>query len=132
MPTTPTTPTAPTGSSIIPIGAIFQDATGNINKIDTATQYTTYSSNGACTTWPYYQAPGNIFMTAFDTLVLSKNGNKIVGIDMKDKTNTTFTILTNNPYVNKCIAAKSNFDTYSNIVGTFKQGDAFQRCDTLM
>ena len=128
----PTTRNPTTGSSILPIGTIFEDATGNVNKIDTATQYTTYNSNGRCTTWPYFQGAGNIFMTAFDTLVLSKNGNKIVGIDMKDKTNTTFTILNNNPYANKCIAAKSNFDTYSNIVGTFKQGDAFQRGDTLM
>ena len=64
-------------------------------------------------------------MTAFDTLILSKNGNKILGIDMKDNSNTTFTILNNNPHANKCIAAKSSFDTYSNIVDTFKQGDKF-------
>ena len=116
-------------NSILPPGTIYQDADGKVYVINTATQYTTYTSDGTCTTWPYYQVNGNIFMTVHGTLSMTKTGSNLVGIDMSDSSNTTFTIITSNPHASKCNATKSNYDTYSNIVDTFQQGDIFQQDD---
>ena len=129
-PTIKPTIKAPTtaGNSIIPPGIIFKDATDLVYVVNTATQYTTYKADGTCTTWPYY-APGNVFMTVAKTYKLSKTGTTIDGTDMSDSSKTIFTILDSNPHANKCINSKSNFNTFSNILDTFKQGDKYQDID---
>jgi hypothetical protein len=118
---------APTNTnSILPVGTIYRDADSKVYVINTATQYTTYTSDGTCTTWPYYQV-GNIFITTSGTLSMTKTGTKLVGIDMSDSRKTTYTIINSNPHVSKCSAIKSNYDTYSNIADTFQQGNIFQQ-----
>ena len=121
-------PTAIAGNSIIPLGTIFKDATNLVYVVNTATQYTTYKSDGTCTTWPYH-ATGNVFMTVAKAYTLSKNGTTISGTDMSDSSKTSFTILNSNPHAKKCISSKSNRNTYSNILDTFKKGDKYQNID---
>ena len=119
-----------TGGSIISPGAMFKDdASGMVYVINTNTQYTTYTSDGTCTTWPY-QALGNIYITASKTYKLSKTGNRIDGIDMSNsKLKSTFTILNSNPFANKCINSKSSFNTFSNVLDTLRQGDKYRNDD---
>ena len=118
-----------TGGGIISPGTIFKDATGMVYVVNTNTQYTTYTSDGTCTTWPHH-ALGNIFITASRTYKLSKTGSRIDGIDMSDsKFKSTFTILNSNPFANKCINSKSSFNTFSNVLDTLRQGDKYRNDD---
>ena len=121
---------SPSGGRIILPGTIFKDATtSTVYVVNTATQYTTYTSDGTCTTWPYH-AYSNIFITATTNFKLSKIGSRIYGIDISDSSRkSTFTILNSNPYANKCISSKSSLNTYSNIIDTFKQGDKYQNVE---
>jgi hypothetical protein len=68
-------------------------------------------------------------MTLSGTLSMTKTGASLVGIDISDNSNATYTIISNNPHANKCNVTKSNFETYSNIIDTFKQGDKYKMDD---
>lgn len=118
--------TSPTAhNTIIPVGTIFRDDT-TVYVINSATQFTTYTADGVCTTLPYYELSGNIMVNAFTSLLLSKKeDNKITSIDLSNNSNNTFTILNSNPYADTCISTKSRNNTYININDIFKQGDVY-------
>ena len=118
-------PTSEGTNSILPIGTIYQDAAGKVYVINTATQYTTYTTDGTCTTWPYYLY-GNNFMIVNGTFSMTKTGAILVVTDISDNSNATYTIINKNPHASKCNVTKSKFETYRSIVDTFKQGDKYK------
>ena len=102
-------------------------SSGTVYSIDTTTQYTEYKADGTCTTLPYYVINTNIYMKLTDTIMYTiSSGSKLTGVDLVSNTTTVFNIVTSNPNAATCDSTKSNYNTYSNVVDTLKQGDIYQ------
>jgi len=126
----PTRTHAPTvyRSQVIPVGTMYQDqSSGTVYSIDTTTQYTEYRADGTCTTLPYYVINTNIYMKLTgSTMYTMRSGGMLTGVDLASNTTSVYNVVTSNPNANKCDSAKSNRNTYTNVVDTFKQGDISQ------
>jgi hypothetical protein len=128
-PSQPPPPSTPTSvSQLLPIGTMYNDpSSGTVYRIDTTTQYTEYKADGTCTSLPYYVINTNIYMKLTGTTMYTmRSGSKLTGVNLASNITTFFNIVTSNPNAATCDSTKSNYNTYSNVVDTLKQGNIYQ------